>query len=243
MTKAEIVDIKISKLEEKLTQAQEIRQEFEKARGDKYFEIIQKYFGGEFHLEDVYIKNTWGTSYEVLRPKQGYSYDKELMTIRIDDRWSTGQFETIKTSMYSTSEDGTWELERIITCGEVAKVLLDFNDDIIAEFNTVRDEFSTSISEACSNVWKLEKEISQLQSDKNDFELERKMALLETTGLEFSKPVNLDVRWDWTVRNINRARITAKTKSGKSASLSLDTLHGEVTVDNVRIDKINSILV
>lgn len=243
MTKAEIVDIKINKLEEQLKQANEVRQEFEKARGDKYFEIIQKYFGGEFDLEDVYIKNSWGTSYEVLRPREGYNYDKELMTIRIDDSWRTNEFVTIKTSMYSTSEDGTWELERLITCGEVAKVLLDFSDDIVAEFNTVRDEFSASISEACSKVWKLENEIKQLASEKTQFEIERKMSLLETTGLEFNKPVNLDVRWDWTVRNINKARITAKTKSGKSASLSLETLHGEVTVDNVRIDKINSILV
>jgi len=243
MTKAQIVDIKINKLETQLEQANEVRQEFEKARGDKYFEIIQKYFGGEFSLEDVYIKHNWGTSYEVLRPKEGYSYDKELMTIRIDDSWKTSEFEEIKTSMYSTSENGVWELERLITCGEVAKVILDFSDDIIAEFNTVRDEFKTSISESSSNVWKLERDIKQLTEDKNQFELERKMDLLETTGIEFSKPVNLDVRWDWTVRNINKARIIAKTKSGKSASLTLETIHGEVKVENVRIDKINSILV
>lgn len=243
MTKAQIVDIKINKLETQLEQANEVRQEFEKARGDKYFEIIQKYFGGEFSLEDVYIKHNWGTSYEVLRPKEGYSYDKELMTIRIDDSWKTSEYEEIKTSMYSTSENGAWELERLITCGEVAKVILDFSDDIIAEFNTVRDEFKTSISESSSNVWKLERDIKQLTEDKYKFELERKMDLLETTGIEFSKPVNLDVRWDWTVRNINKARITAKTKSGKSASLTLETIHGEVEVENVRIDKINSILV
>ena len=40
--------------------------------------------------------------------------------------------------MYSTNDNSQWELERLFTAGEVAKVLLDHGDDIIAKFNSYK---------------------------------------------------------------------------------------------------------
>jgi hypothetical protein len=243
MTRVEITQ-KLIEAKELLTKdAKSIANEFTIARSEKMFEVIQKYFGGELILDDVYVdRNSYGSYYEVKRPHPDHSYDKEIMTLRLKEDWKTDLVTTVETSVYSTSENSTWELERLFIVGKIAQILLDFQDDIIAEFNTVIEDFSVSIKEANETLWTLERDLKDLQKSKLILEKETRLNQLESVGIDFQKPVNLDVKWDWTVRNIKRAKITEKTLSGKSASLELVTDSGVVNVKNVRIDKIESIL-
>ena len=61
----------------------------------------------------------------------------------------------------------------------------------------------------------------------------------------------LDVRFDWTVRNIFKIKVIKKTASGKSADLEITsryktwegTTQDNITVvDKVRMDKVESLL-
>ena len=245
MTKAQIIDQIIEKKQDELAVLTEAYTKVDTKRSEKYFGIIQNYFGGEFTLDDVYFKHDYGTSFVVKRPHDQYDYDKELITIRVRDDWKTGEFTDIETSMYSTNDNSQWELERIFTAGEVAKVLLDFKDDIIAEFNSCKEEMSEEYSAVHKAKWACESDISKLKDEKNQTFLDIARTLLNGEGLVFDKEKKgtIDLRWDWTVRGITSAKILSKTASGKSADIEISTYGNEPRVyEKVRTSNIEALL-
>ena len=244
MTKAQILDQIIEKKQEELAQLTETYKEVEKKRDQMYFEIIQEYFGGEFTLDDVYFKHDYGTSFELKRPHDQYDYDKELITIRVREDWKTAEFINIETSMYSTNDNSQWELERLFTAGEVAKVLLDHGDDIIAKFNSYKESFADEYKAAYEAKWTCESDISKLKNEKNQTFLDIASSLLNGEGLEFNgdKKGTIDLRWDWTLRGITSAKILSKTASGKSADIEISQ-YGEAprVYEKVRMSNIEAL--
>ncbi len=242
MTKAQIIDQIIEKKQEELALLTETFNEVEKKRDSMYFEIIQEYFGGEFTLDDVYFDHDYGTSFVVKRPHKEYNYDKEMITLRFRDDWKTGEFTNIETSMYSTNDNSQWELERLFTAGEVAKVLLDYGDDIIAKFNSYKESFKEEYSAAQKAKWLAEGDIQKLKDEKNETYLTKAKNLLEGEGLVFDKDKkgSIDLRWDWTLRGITSAKILSKTASGKSADIEIST-YGETprVYEKVRMSNID----
>lgn len=245
MTKAEILDQIIDKKKEELKGLTETYVEVEKRRDAQYFEIIQEYFGGEFTLDDVYFNHDYGTSFVVKRPHKEYNYDKEMITLRFRDDWKTGEFTNIETSMYSTNDNSQWELERLFTAGEVAKVLLDHGDDIVAKFNSYKESFEEEYSAARQAKWSAEGELQKLKDEKNKSFLDIAEALLEGEGLVFDKDRkgSIDLRWDWTLRGITSAKILSKTASGKSADIEIST-HGDTprVYEKIRMSNIDSLV-
>ena len=245
MTKAQIINQIIEKKKEELKEVTKAYNEFDKKKASMYFGIIQEYFGGEFTLDDVYFKHDYGTNFELKRPHDQYDYDKELITLRFKDDWKTGEFTEIETSMYSTNDNSQWELERLFTAGEVAKVLLDHGDDIIAKFNSYKHSFAEEHKAVRDAKWSVEADIEKLKDEKNQTYLDLAESLLEGEGLTFKgdRKGSMDLRWDWTVRGITSAKIISKTASGKSANIKISTYDQEPKVyDKVRMSNINSLL-
>lgn len=244
MTKAQIIDQIIEKKREELKGLTKTYVEIEKKRDAQYFEIIQEYFGGEFTLDDVYFSHDYGTTFVVKRPHSQYDYDKELITLRFRDDWKTGEFTDIETSMYSTNDNSQWELERLYTAGEVAKVLLDHGDDILAKFNSYKESFSEEYTAAQKAKYLCEADIQKLKDEKNQTFLDKAEALLEGEGLVFDKQQkgSIDLRWDWTLRGITSAKIISKTTSGKSADIEIST-YGETprVYEKVRMSNIDAL--
>lgn len=245
MTKAQIIDQIIEKKNEELEVVREKFNSIEKERDQKYFETIQGYFGGEFTLEDVYIKHDYSSTFIVKRPHDQYDYDKELITIRFRDDWNTGEFINIETSMYSTNDNSQWELERIYTAGEVAKVLLDHGDDILAAVNNTKDAYAEKYNEARDARWSVEADIQKLKDEKNQSYLDIAREKLNGEGLVFegNQKGAIDLRWDFTIRGITSARILSKTASGKSAEIEIATWDNEPrTYEKVRMSNIEYLL-
>jgi hypothetical protein len=249
MTKIEIINEIIVKKQELLEKLNVTKKKLEDSRVDAMFNVMQKYFGGEFTLDDVYIsKPTYGYSggsYEIKRPNKDYNYDKELMTIRFHEDWKTSEFDSIETSLYSTSDNSQWELERIFTNGEVAKVLLDHGDDLLAEMNTVRLTNKEEIDDARTEVYKVESSITNLKNEINTIEIDEATELLEGKGLVFEegKKGSMDIKWDWTIRGIDSARIVSKTASGKSCNIELKVYDREpVVYEKVRMSNVDSLI-
>ena len=245
MTKAQIIDQIIEKKKEELSELTKTYVEVEKKRDSMYFEIIQEYFGGEFTLDDVYFHHDYGTSFVVKRPHKEYNYDKEMITLRFKDDWKTGEFTDIETSMYSTNDNSQWELERLYTAGEVAKVLLDHGDDIIAKFNSYKEAFAEEYQAARDAKWSCEADVQKLKDEKNQTFLDKAKELLNGEGLVFDKDKkgSIDLRWDWTLRGITSAKILSKTASGKSADIEIST-YGETprVYEKVRTSNIDVLL-
>ena len=244
MTKAQILDQIIEKKQEELAELTKAYNSVDKKRDAKYFKVIQKYFGGEFTLDDVYFKHNYGTQFELKRPHDQYDYDKELISIRFKEDWKSGEFTDIDTSMYSTNDNSQWELERLFTAGEVAKVLLDFGDDIIAEFNSIKDKMSEEYSKARNAKWTCEGDIQKLRDEKNQTYLNKAESLLNGEGLVFDgdKKGTIDLRWDWTLRGITSAKIISKTASGKSADIEISQYGEEPRkYEKVRMSNIDAL--
>lgn len=244
MTKAQILDQIIEKKQEELAELTKAYNSVDKKRDAKYFKVIQKYFGGEFTLDDVYFKHNYGTQFELKRPHDQYDYDKELISLRFKEDWKSGEFTDIDTSMYSTNDNSQWELERLFTAGEVAKVLLDFGDDIIAEFNSIKDKMSDEYSKARNAKWTCEGDIQKLKDEKNQTYLNKAESLLNGEGLVFDgdKKGTIDLRWDWTLRGITSAKIVSKTASGKSADIEISQYGEEPRkYEKVRMSNIDAL--
>ena len=249
MTKIEIINEIIVKKQQELKKLNVTKKKLEDSRTDAMFNVMQKYFGGEFTLDDVYIsKPTYGYSggsYEIKRPNKDYNYDKELMTIRFHEDWKTSEFDSIETSLYSTSDNSQWELERIFTNGEVAKVLLDHGDDLLAEMNTVRVSNKEEIDDARTEVYKVESSITNLKNEINTIEIDEATELLEGKGLVFEegKKGSMDIKWDWTLRGINSAKIISKTASGKSCNIEIQAYdYDPVVYEKVRMSNVDSLI-
>lgn len=245
MTKIEILDQIIGKKSQELKELIKTYTEVEKKRDAQYFEIIQSYFGGEFTLDDVYFHHEYTNCFSVKRPHKEYNYDKEIITLRFRDDWKTGEFTEIETSMYSTNDNSQWELERIYTAGEVAKILLDFGDDILAKFNSIKDTFKEEYKEAQRARFDCESDVKKLKTEKDGYELESVRTKLEEEGLTFlgDKKGSIDLRWDWTLRGIIAAKIISKTASGKSADIEITRWgKGTQVFEKVRMSNIESLL-
>jgi hypothetical protein len=249
MTKIEIINEIIVKKQEELKKLKATGKKLEDTRIDAMFSVIEKYLGGEFTLDDVYIsKPSYGYSggtYEVKRPNKDYKYDKEIMTIRFHEDWKTNELDGIETSIYSTSDNSQWELERIFTNGEVAKVLLDHGDDLLAEMNVVRLTKSEEISDARTDIYKVESSITNLKNEINTIEIDEATELLEGKGLVFEegKKGSMDIKWDWTLRGINSAKIISKTASGKSCNIEIQAYdYDPVVYEKVRMSNVDSLI-
>lgn len=239
--------------EEKLHFAREQHQQFlDEVAEPKFKEALINFFNG-FSSEDVTIKvSSSGRSISFLRPEANSSYDKELMTLYVREDWKTGELEKIDTSVYSTSDNSLFELERLQLVGEVASILIDFEDDILASLNQCRESLLDEKKALRAARSVLEQEINSLEEKLNQIFLDKAEEELNSEeGMVFSKEGRgrIDVAWDYEVSHIKRARILSKTTSGKSATLELTTGNWNPegqdivrTFKNVRMTNVNDLL-
>ena len=142
---------------------------------------------------------------------------------------------------------------------------VDFNDDIIAAWNTIErkyDKLVASFSEAKS---KLRTAINDQSRDIDRLEKETLAERLKN-GLEFVKGEDgryskgtlpeIEIRWDWTIRRIKSLKVLRMTASGKSADIevvqksqrwddnysSYKDVEETNTFERVRMNKIESML-
>jgi len=259
MTKIEIIQKAIILNEEKILKLETKRKKVNEARTDELSRMYLKYFG-ECLVDDDTIEVSDTYCY-FKRFDPDYNYHKEMMSISVRPiSWRDDEADKIETSYYSTSANNDFELKRMILIGKVGQVILDFQDDIIAEKNSISVSFKDKLSELNKEIWALEKKVREMKSEISTIENNALMKKVETDGIEFkldeenlySLP-DLDVRFDWTVKNIKKIKVTGKTKSGKSGDLELVTVrkswnsekdeyelaYHTNTYERVRMDKIS----
>lgn len=259
MTKIEIIKKAIISNEEKIAELRTKRQRVEESKTDTLSRMYLKYFG-ECLVDDDTIEVSDTYCY-FKRFDSDYNYHKEMMSISVRPKsWRDEEADKIETSFYSTSANNDFELNRMVLVGNVGQVILDFKDDIIAEYNSVQGEFKDEISNCNKEIWALEKKVREMNSEIDTIENDALMEKVESDGIEFEvdeenlyRLPDLDVRFNWTVKNIQKIKVTGKTKSGKSCDLELvtvrknwnsekdeyETVYYTNTYERVRMDKIS----
>jgi len=260
--KIEVIEKLITEEQVRLKKLWKVRHDIEKERIVKYTEMYSRYFkdaimeGDTIEVSDSYVY--------FKRAHPDYSYHKELLSLNLKAQsWRDNEADTIETSFYSTNDNSDFELKRMVTLGRVGMVILDFRDDIIGEYNSIRDDFREPLKVALTNANHLDSKISKLSSEITAIEEKAVLDLLMTDGVEFEvdkenlrELPSLDVRWNWEVRYIKKIKILSETKSGLSAGIEIETCSNDYdydtgnytfntnvrTFDKVRRDKIDHLV-
>ena len=229
MTKIDI----ITKIIETKNNELEVAYEAIKTRNETvvnpgYKAIVDKYFN-DFTNEEIYTKvSNDGETITFLRPHVDYNYPKDLMDLRLNTDWKTGEITDVRTSVYSTSDNSVWELERLQLVGQVASVLIDYKDDFMAEMMSFKEACKKESKAVRQVGYDIEKDIRECNKEIHRMQTEAAEKLLNGEGLVFTdKLASVDISWNNNVRRVRKARIVGKTPSGKSADLEVTTTYGD----------------
>ena len=262
MTKIELIKQVIEKKLESVKTLEEKRNNVRSDKTDALSRMYMQYFGDCLVNDDTIEVSDTYVYFKRFNPD--YNYHKELISISVRPKsWRDEEADSIETSFYSTSSTNDFELNRMVMIGKVGQVILDFQDDIIAEYNYVQGEFKDKLSEFNKEIWALEKKVKEMKSEIDTIEKNALLDKLEKDGLEFkvdesnlwSLP-DLDIRFDWNIKGIRKVKVLGKTKSGKSADIEIETVHKawdsdtekyelvykNNTYERVRMDKISSLV-
>ena len=194
----------------------------------------------------VYVKDS---NYSLL---DMYVYDEwngdERLYNRID--FSTSSFRT----EFGEGKDMKWAAERFQLLAFYSKALSDFGDDILAEFNTVKEKYSKFDKALYEMNKPLKKEVREVNEMISKVEDENMMSkLLSEDGLMIeSKDENdnylpsFQVKFDWELSSVKSIRGLNKSASGKSIDLEVAVRRGYgddkklevIKVDKVRFDNV-----
>jgi hypothetical protein len=229
MTKIDI----ITKIIETKNNELEVAYEAIKTRNETvvnpgYKAIVDKYFN-DFTNEEIYTKvSNDGELVTFLRPHVDYNYPKELMDLRLRTDWKTGEITDVHTSVYSTSDNSVWELERLQLVGQIASILIDYKDDFMAEMMSFKEACKKESKALRQAGYDIEKDIRECNKEIDRMHTEAAEELLNGEGLTFgTKLACVDISWNNEVRRVRKARILGKTPSGKSADLEITTSYGD----------------
>lgn len=263
MTKIEIINRAIEVNEDNIEDLKVQRKKVEEAKIDELSRMYMKYFSECLTEIDDTIEVSDTYCY-FKRFDPDYNYHKEMISISVRPKsWRDEEADKIETSFYSTSASNEFELKRMILIGNVGQVILDFQDDIIAEYNSIRESFKDKLSDLNKDIWALERKVTDMKSEIRKIEDNALLAELEKNGIEFEvnednlwNLPDLDVRFDWNVRGISKIKVTGKTKSGKSADIEVQTVkkawnsetskyelaYHTKTYERVRMDKVSNLV-
>jgi len=219
MQKIKLLDEMIELQEEQVERYRKALRAVEEQRREDYAVVWNEYLT-DFPFDDTTIKVS-DSRVEICRDREDYP-GKELMTIYVRDSWGEEDFKSLDTSVYSSSDNSDFELERLVTVGAVAQVILDHQDNILKELNTLRQVWKDRIREAHTAFSEARNTFNSLHRDKNNVYLDHARELLMGEGLTFHDRLgSFDYRFDHEIRAIQKAKVTEVSASGKTCTLEV----------------------
>jgi len=186
-------------------------------------------FSGALMEGDEIVKGYRG--FAIKRRDLEGKYNKEIIGVSFTtSNWKRDEPDQIETSFYSTSDNGEFELKRMITLGRVAMVILDFKDDIIAGHTSILDNYKPSRVELFKTINKNDICIDECEKEISDIREQEIRTILNEGVIEFNikepsyRNPRLEVRYNWDIRDIKDLKIVSKTPSGLSATIKVTRL-------------------
>ena len=244
--KVESIDKMIEEWERQRKASARHFEEIKEGRLDEYSRVWMDYLADDFPFENTYIGIHDGRV-EIHRDVDDRNR-RELMTVYFREDWETKEFTELNTSVYSSSEDSQWELERLTTVGAVANVLLPHYDDILAALNTIKAEWSEKYTNAFADLRKTDSMIHNWQNEKNKVYLDHAENLLMSEGLTFTDKLgSFELRYDQVVNNIKTIKVLDTSASGKTCTVEVEqywSYYDQIekrTYEKVRVSKLDSL--
>ena len=249
----ETLQAKEDKLQAKLDKLNEKDRLVRDAKTKALNETLRSYFEGtegiETNLVDLKYETSYGSSMEITA--QGNSYEKEIWnedkqdyvvetryrrneicTVKLkeysrwDDTENTGDhFTDLGISTYSSSDNySEFNLERMLFTGQVAMIIKDFKDDILADMNKVYKQQNKLTSKSWDKCMEVKKQIQDIQDQRSSFKNDSIIEDLKN-GIKIlgDNKAYIQERFDYGTGSIVAAKITRMSYSGKSADLAVKT--------------------
>ena len=195
-------------------------------------------FSGALMEGDEVVKGYRG--FIVKRRDLDGKYNKEIIGVSFTtSNWKRDEPDQIETSFYSTSDNGEFELKRMITLGRIAMVILDFKDDILAGHISILDNYKPSRVELFKTINKNNMCIDECEKEIADIREQEIRTILNGGVIEFDikepshRNPKLEVRYNWDIRDIKDLKIISKTPSGLSAKIEVTRLSNVWKEDEV----------
>jgi hypothetical protein len=195
-------------------------------------EMYSKYFSGCLIEGDTIISNL--TSFEIRRDHPELSYQKDVMNVYFrNSNYRNTNCDEINLSFYSTSTNDDFELNRMVLIGDVGRIVLDYRDDIIGEYNLINDKWKEETSERRSDVWDIDKLIGEKIVEIDNLTIELIERDLENgITLDDSRGVNIQIGFNDVRKGIKSVTKVGETSSGKSVKLKMTLEYDEWDVEN-----------
>ena len=249
----ETLQAKEDKLQAKLDKLNEKDRLVRDAKTKALNETLRSYFEGtegiETNLVDLKYETSYGSSMEITA--QGNSYEKEIWnedkqdyvvetryrrnevcTVKLKEfsKWDNDEdtgdhFVDLGISTYSSSDNySEFTLDRMLFTGQVAMIIKDFKDDILADMNKVYKQHTKLTDKSWDKVAVVKDQIQEIEDQRSKFKHDIFMEDLKN-GIELldDKTASIQVRYDWHVGSIIAAKITRTSYSGKSVDLEVKT--------------------
>jgi hypothetical protein len=205
---------------------------------------FSKYFRGTV-LEDVSITCTNTTiDFKMLDEN---CREKEIFQIYLKENYmmqerAVNAYRDAQLSYYSTFTNSDFELQRLETLGRVAMLVRNFKEEILRQANELAKIYDNELEteKYYERENEVEKQISALRNEIRLIEKEeKKQALFSEEGLTFEKPINIQLKANYSPR-ISNLKLTEIAKSGKTATAVFTFSHGDYVSreERVNIEKI-----
>lgn len=171
--------------------------------------------------------------------KEGADKFNSFFDMYVNDSWNDDDSKEflnlyLSHSSFRTEEVAEWVVERFEKQAHYSRIAVDFQDDILAEFNQISEEAHQLALGIYLPAKDLRKESKELHEEIRAIKKEaRQKALMSQEGLEIkgneverwgrtvTEFPDLQVKFDWTIRNIRGLRINKMSASGKSADITV----------------------
>lgn len=258
MTRIEILRIRLDQFSNDLEKLETRRRALWSRRKNELKRVLEKYFHVTNESFTIEFSDTRASLINIKESRHW-----SIVEAIVNERWSREDDEDrgddLRLSHNGSSYEkiGDWVLDESKARFEFMQCAVDYRDDILAEWNTVSTKYNKLLSLLYPKERELRKAYNSQLRDIEDLEQEAMISRLKSDGVEFSKDERgnlpeLEVKWDWTLRNISGLKVTRTTPSGKSADVVItqkfrnwDTNGTEVReqfVEKVRMDKVNRFL-
>jgi hypothetical protein len=191
MTTVEINN-KIAALESEASALSMERNQLKKAIDANVKEVLRTYLKAYNVFTDGFTigERSSGTYWHISRTREENGYEREELTIYLEesyDRFKPDFIKALQPSFYTTSEISRYELERMVMIGKIGTMLLEKEKTILEAINQVRDEHKEQISNIGSLIWKIDRELSELERQLTEIDKVVRLNKALNEGVEFVK--------------------------------------------------------
>lgn len=222
----------ITELQGWISNAKAERFELQKSNNLKIKEVLDGYFNpfGEYQIQVNRESATFHAEDETGR-------NKELFSISFYERYKEDT--RLELSYYSTNTQSEFELDRLISLGEVARCIKSRSEHILKDLLDAKKSDDERLRQLYEIEFGYEKKVSEYQKLASEAKKGKITNNLITEGVGFSKGVRIMLKHNFTPK-ITFIKLQDFSKSGKKATATFmyehhDTLFSEQNVDVAKV--------